>query len=607
MKAKKARNHPPASRLSLPARWALRAGLALGIPLLLLAVIEVGLRMAGYGFPTHLFVKTSDGARLGINEKFLFSFYSGNAATGKIQPAYIAATKPSDTTRIFVLGESAAQGTPEPAFGFVRILEFMLHSQFPQQKFEVVNVAMRGVNSHILLPAARDCAQQSPDVFVIYMGNNEVVGLHAPGTDATILDRHLTLIRASHWARSLRLGQWIASFGEESKRQAARKQDMDYFRRNRIAFDDANRQIVYRHFQQNLEDICRAAQGSGAKTILCTMAVNLKDFPPIGSLHRGTLAGAEKTEWEALYGKGIAAESDHQYESAIELFLAAARLDDHYAELEFRLARSYEALGKFDDARRHYALARDWDAMEFRADSKINEIIRQTAANRQNGSLTLVDAEQVFSENASGACGFPGENFFHDHVHFNFDGDYLLAKTLFPAVVAALGKTPAPVPSRTECAEALAFTKWGELQIDAGVIASGNQPPYLDQLEHAQRQARNEQAISARRQQFTQADLQQAAATFTAALGKNPQDWRLHQLYGNFALEQGDFKTAIDHLSFPVTLFPDNLRAHINYGSALARAGKYPEANAQFKEALRIDPGDEFATQALSWLYAQKR
>jgi tetratricopeptide (TPR) repeat protein len=607
MKAKKPRNRSPASRLSPSARWAVRVGVALFTPLLLIGVIEIGLRIFGYGFPTHLFVKTSDGARFGINEKFLFSFYSGNAAKGKIQPTFIAATKPGGTTRIFVLGESAAQGTPEPAFGFVRILEFMLHSQFPQQQFEVVNVGMRGVNSHILLPAARDCARQSPDVFVLYIGNNEVVGLHAPGPDATIVDRHLTLSRASYWAHSLRFGQWIARVGEESKLKAVPKQDMDYFRQNRIAFDDPARQIVYRHFQQNLEDICRAAQGSGAKTILSTIAVNLKDFPPIGSLHRGALTSARETEWEALYAKGIAAETNHQYESAIELFLAAARLDDHYAELQFRLARSYEALGKFDDSRRHYALACDWDAMAFRADSKINEVIRQTAANRQNGSMTLVDAEQVFSENDSGAHGIPGENFFHDHVHLNFDGDYLLAKTLFPAVVAALGKSPAPVPSRAQCAEALAFTKWGELQIDAGVAASGNQPPYLDQLEHAQRQARNEQAINARRQQITQADLQQAAATFTAALVKNPQDWHLHQLYGIFALDQGEFKTAVDHLSFPVTLFPDNLRARINYASALARAGQHLEAIAQFKEALRIDPGNDFATQALSWLYTQRR
>ena len=71
MKAKKPRKSSPASRLSPSACWALRIGLALFLPLLLFGGIEIGLRIAGYGFPTHLFVKTSDGARLGINEKFI--------------------------------------------------------------------------------------------------------------------------------------------------------------------------------------------------------------------------------------------------------------------------------------------------------------------------------------------------------------------------------------------------------------------------------------------------------------------------------------------------------------------------------------------------------
>ena len=65
------------------------------------------------------------------------------------------------------MGESAAAGTPDPAFGFARILEVMLRRQFPDRRIEVINAAMRGINSHIILPIARECVRLQPDLFIV--------------------------------------------------------------------------------------------------------------------------------------------------------------------------------------------------------------------------------------------------------------------------------------------------------------------------------------------------------------------------------------------------------------------------------------------------------
>ena len=94
----------------------------------------------------------------------------------------ILSAKPAGTVRIFVLGGSAAQGIPDPSFSFGRILEVMLRERYPDVKFEVVNAAMTAINSHVALEIARDCAAHQPDLFVVYMGNNEVVGPYGPGT-----------------------------------------------------------------------------------------------------------------------------------------------------------------------------------------------------------------------------------------------------------------------------------------------------------------------------------------------------------------------------------------------------------------------------------------
>ena len=45
-----------------------------------------------------------------------------------------SAEKPKGTFRIFVLGESAAMGDPDPAYAFSRYLEVMLRQRFPENE-----------------------------------------------------------------------------------------------------------------------------------------------------------------------------------------------------------------------------------------------------------------------------------------------------------------------------------------------------------------------------------------------------------------------------------------------------------------------------------------
>ena len=102
-----------------------------------------------------------------------------------------------DTYRIFVLGESAAMGDPDPAYGFSRYLEVMLRERFPNTKFEVINTGIVAIDSHVILPIARELARYKPDLFIVYAGNNEVVGPYGPGTALTGSSLNLSAIRTS--------------------------------------------------------------------------------------------------------------------------------------------------------------------------------------------------------------------------------------------------------------------------------------------------------------------------------------------------------------------------------------------------------------------------
>ncbi len=94
----------------------------------------------------------------------------------------MAVNKPADTCRIFVFGESAAMGDPDPSFGAWRYLQVLLHERFPGTDCEVICVAMTAINSHVVLPIARECARRDGDLWIIYMGNNEMVGPFGAGT-----------------------------------------------------------------------------------------------------------------------------------------------------------------------------------------------------------------------------------------------------------------------------------------------------------------------------------------------------------------------------------------------------------------------------------------
>ena len=81
-----------------------------------------------------------------------------------------------------LLGGSAALGIPDPGFNAGAILEVMLAATYPDAKFEVVTAAMTAINSHVVLPIARECPDRQPDLFIINLGNNHVDGPIGAGT-----------------------------------------------------------------------------------------------------------------------------------------------------------------------------------------------------------------------------------------------------------------------------------------------------------------------------------------------------------------------------------------------------------------------------------------
>ena len=188
--------------------WFFRFIAIIVIPAVLILAIEIGLRLAGFGYVPRAIIpcKVQGQNSYCDNIKFGWLFFPPNISR-EFNPFIFPLKKPENTYRIFIFGSSSARGEPDPAYSFSRILEIMLSEQYPGVNFEIINMAMTAINSHVVVKIAKDCAQYKPDLFVIYMGNNEVNGPYGAGTVFAPLSDNLTLIQVGIAFRGTRLGQ----------------------------------------------------------------------------------------------------------------------------------------------------------------------------------------------------------------------------------------------------------------------------------------------------------------------------------------------------------------------------------------------------------------
>ena len=360
------------------------------IPVVVFGVFEIGLRVAGYGYPAGFFKQTEiNGKRVLINNRLFGLRFFPESLLREAEPFAFSKNKPDGCRRIFILGASAAQGDPEPTFGFSRILEVMLRRCYPTVRFEVINTAITAINSHVALQIAKDCCKVNPDFLVVYLGNNEVVGPFGSGTMLTPVHSNGNIIRTRIAVQSMRIGQLFTAMQRSGSGSEAVPESwggMEMFLQNQIRSNSPALEKVYANYERNLLDICRTAAKTGASTILCTVPVNLRDSPPFASLHREDISASESSALDSLYKAGIALEQAGNLDGAMQKYAAAIGIDSLFAEAHFRLARCLEAHGQFDRAKAAYERACTEDALIW--DPKNNKRPSLSRINKETKGLS---------------------------------------------------------------------------------------------------------------------------------------------------------------------------------------------------------------------------
>ena len=512
--------------------------MAAGIAAAFLLLTEIALHLAGAGFTPRFFLRGEDGY-LHANRHFGRIFFPERLVREGVA-VRLADPKPQGTFRIFVLGESAAMGFPSPRFGFPRALEVMLREAFPGKNIEVVNVAMAGINSHAVRRIAQECAALESDAFVIYMGNNEVVGPFGPGTVFGGATTSLVQARAAMALRTTKTGQLLDAWMDKlGGRDEAKWGGMGMFTNQRVPQDHPAMPAVYDNFRRNLQDILQST--GGLPTILCTVAVKLEDFPPlVGEKARRVYAEAEAAE-----ERGDTARAD--------------------------------AL---------FSQARDLDELRFRADSEINRIIREE---KPQANVTLVDAEEIFSAQSAPEK----RGFFWEHVHLDFPGNYLLARSVADALVPSLRRffatEPVPWAESDTIARKLGYTPAEELVAATDIAKMMTNPPFTGQPGNAERW----QHLAARARALEEAGKSTEWAALEIELreevAKHSDDpWQRVALAA--ALEaQGKQSEALEQKRAIAKLIPYDVTALCNLGRSEMAAGNLDAARTALRQASQLD------------------
>lgn len=599
----------PPVRPSTRRLWGFRIAALIVAPALLLGLLELILRAAGSGYPTSFLLPASHkGQDVFVQNNQFGRRFFGPAMARLPHPICIPQSPPRDSIRIIVLGESAAKGDPDPDFGLARMLDAMLSLRHAGIDFEVVNTAVTAINSHAVLPIARDCADAGADVWVIYLGNNEVVGPFGAGTVFGQQTPPLGIIRASLALKTTRTGQLLdAWIGQPSSQSAANPdwQGMQMFLEQQVRADDPRMRGVYRHFERNLADILHVGRRNNAGIVLSTVPVNLRDCPPFASAHRVGITTKETTRWDTLYQLGIQAlDSGHNQEAA-EQFAEAATLDSSFAELRFRQGQCALALGNDSDAQRHFREARDSDVLRFRCDNRMNAIIRERAADLESGGILLADAEQVFAEHS--ADGLPGETHFYEHVHLTFEGNWLLARTIAAQVETLLtgrlstaADPSASWPSVEDCAHRLGWSDWSQLKGWRGILPRLSRPPFTQQFDHQTRMQHAQSQLATLASATTPSGLGNALQACEGALASAPDDPALRRQQATLKRALGDHAGALAAAKRAVDLIPSDANGWSKLALALARQRQFTEAIAAFENAVQLNPRDAVAIEGLA-------
>lgn len=632
---------------------------ATALPFVLLVVLEVGLRLVGYGSHPPL-VEEVEGypGFIQPREDVAARYFSSIANLPSIPFDWLSEPRPDSTFRIVFQGGSTAAGWPYYfSADMADVTENHLRSMHPAFRFEVMNTSMAAVNSYTLLDLSGEIIALEPDAVLIYAGHNEFYGAlgvgssQAFGSGPALINLYLGLrsfrtVQLLQNSISAVIGLFVDAPSDEGP---GRTLMQDMVGEQRIAYDSDLYLEGLEQFRSNLGVLLERYEEAGIPVYIGTLASNLRDQPPfLSGSARMTTDQAEAAVRSAA--NALSRGDTTGALSQLDELLAQA---PDLASAHFIRGRALETLGRIEEAKAAYLAAKEHDELRFRAPEAFNDIIRELAAAH---GAAVVETQQAMEE--ASPFGLIGSDMMLEHLHPTIPGYRILGSAFFMGLAgnqfgqdqglrwawdAALAQSRAltPVPRIDSLAGAYRvqqltaswpFQPIGSRLTRIDTLMAGTLEGELGLKLFRDDLPRIEALDAVRRSATENGDLSKASIHLEAVIQSYPmvpgphlalakirmQEGRLgeaerlahqelangenaeaYQIAGTLALNNRSIDNAAALLERAVALNPADLRARYNLAGAYALLQRYDEARSQAEEILRRNPAADDARRLL--------
>lgn len=415
-------------------------------PVLLLALLEGSFRLGGYGGypPTIVEVGPRDEGVVCITDTPgpASYFFANRDKPGSINTYTFLKPKPKGTVRIFLAGESAAKGFPQPmCFAPSAFLEAMLQDAWgeerPERRVEVINLGTTAVASFPVLGILTEALDYKPDLVVIHCGNNEFFGaygvasLHRAAGTPGMMALHRALRRSAlvQWMDGLRTPK--SPDGPAGGRSMTLMELM--MGQGYTGPDDPIRAAAARNLRTHVGEMIARCRARDVPAMVCTLACNERDMAPLGDADDSSLPPDVRERRAELLAEGeakLAADAA----AALGRLEEAARLLPDDGRAHHFIGRARLALGREKEALASFQRAVDLDPMPWRCPSACTAALREAAA---SGGAVVCDLQGAFRAASPGGC--VGWELMDDHVHPTLEGQALTARTIVEAMTRLEG------------------------------------------------------------------------------------------------------------------------------------------------------------------------
>ncbi|HKQ37754.1 MAG TPA: tetratricopeptide repeat protein, partial [Verrucomicrobiae bacterium] len=511
------------------------------------------------------------------------------------------ARKSKNAFRIFCMGGSTTYGHPyTDATSFCGWLRAMLPKADPSREWELINCGGVSYASYREALLMEELTKYQPDLFIILTGHNEFLEQRTFGQ----LKRMPQIVRDADalLSKTRTYSALKRGIDRQHKEQQTLPAEVDAILDHTVGpqayhRDDALRRSVIEHFRFNLRRMVNIAHSAGAKVMLVTPAVNLRECAPFKSEHRAGIGAGELAEWQKRVRKTDVSDLEE-----------AVRIDPQRADAQYALAQALWESNRFDEARAAFLRALDYDVCPLRALPEMTDAMRDLARNRK---VTIVDFVKLLESKSP--HGVPGEDWFLDHVHPTIEGHRVLALAIVDkmaeqgclhfspnwnigvqleikrAVESALTPKDHGIALCT-LAKVIAWVgKDAEayrIAVRARALAPDDPAVHFEIGKNAARVGKKEEALeSLKRAVSLQPNFAEAKALLASAL-----------------IDAGQFDEALRLNEEAVAIHPDDARLRLVSAGLLSRLNRLPEASDACREALRINPDYPEAHNTLAWL-----